>query len=227
MPSAGTAPGGEGVPLLSRDLWGSPSSNRALSRGDRNPDNDTQPWCFVWSGNRLSWEYCDLARCQAPTLAAPQTQSPSRGPFVGLAPPLPSRSAWPEPQVTTQTPGNWEGAGRPNRERTGRATYFIATSGFPCPQPGLLHSLGREAGAAPRALGRVAPQGRNRPGHLRTEAPERAVPETRRRGTSGAARRAPLHRRAVLGPQFLRRQPHRPLLGADRSSLPAEPASTA
>ncbi|XP_015418849.1 PREDICTED: coagulation factor XII [Myotis davidii] len=86
------------------------TTEQALNRGlghhafCRNPDNDTQPWCFVWSGNRLSWEYCDLARCQAPTLAAPQTQSPSRGPFVDLELPLPSRSAWPEPQVTTQTP---------------------------------------------------------------------------------------------------------------------------
>ncbi|XP_020018287.2 coagulation factor XII [Castor canadensis] len=32
----------------------------------RNPDNDTRPWCFVWSGDRLNWEYCDLAQCQDP-----------------------------------------------------------------------------------------------------------------------------------------------------------------
>nr|KAF6348417.1 coagulation factor XII [Myotis myotis] len=86
------------------------TTEQALNRGlghhafCRNPDNDTQPWCFVWSGNRLSWEYCDLARCQAPTLSAPQTQSPLRGPLMRLERPLPSRSAWPEPQVTTQTP---------------------------------------------------------------------------------------------------------------------------
>ncbi|GAB1298228.1 Coagulation factor XII [Apodemus speciosus] len=34
----------------------------------RNPDNDTRPWCFIWSGDRLSWEYCDLEQCQTPTL---------------------------------------------------------------------------------------------------------------------------------------------------------------
>uniref|UniRef100_G1PDW0 Coagulation factor XII n=1 Tax=Myotis lucifugus TaxID=59463 RepID=G1PDW0_MYOLU len=73
----------------------------------RNPDNDTQPWCFVWSGNRLSWEYCDLARCQAPTLAAPQARPTTRGPLGRLEPPLPSRSTRPEPQVTTQTPA-WD-----------------------------------------------------------------------------------------------------------------------
>ncbi|XP_014394652.1 PREDICTED: coagulation factor XII [Myotis brandtii] len=86
------------------------TTEQALKRGlghhafCRNPDNDTQPWCFVWSGNRLSWEYCDLARCQTPTLAAPQTQSPSRGTLMRLEPSLPSLPAWPEPQVTTQTP---------------------------------------------------------------------------------------------------------------------------
>ncbi|XP_054573755.1 coagulation factor XII [Eptesicus fuscus] len=66
----------------------------------RNPDNDTHPWCFVWSGNRLSWDYCDLARCPA----APQTQPPPRGPLGRQEPPLPSISVLQEPPVTTQTP---------------------------------------------------------------------------------------------------------------------------
>lgn len=236
MPSAGTESGraGQGVPLLSRALWGSPSSNRALSCGDRNPDNDTRPWCFVWSGNRLSWEYCDLKRCQAPTLAAPQTPPPARGPLGRQELPLPPLSARPEPQGTTQTPplpgmaGNWEGQ-EDQTEQSPGASYVTATRGFPRPQPGLLHRLGRVAGAPfvkPRDFGE-GPHDPDPPGRVRTEAPEAAVfPDTRRRGTSGAARRAPLHRRAVLGPRFLRRQPHRPLLGADRSSLPAEPAST-
>ncbi|XP_070273291.1 coagulation factor XII isoform X2 [Myotis yumanensis] len=86
------------------------TTEQALNRGlghhafCRNPDNDTQPWCFMWSGNRLSWEYCNLARCQAPTLAAPQARPTTRGPLGRLEPPLPSRSTRPEPQVTTQTP---------------------------------------------------------------------------------------------------------------------------
>ncbi|XP_028627994.1 coagulation factor XII isoform X2 [Grammomys surdaster] len=33
----------------------------------RNPDNDTRPWCYIWSGDRLSWDYCDLEQCQTPT----------------------------------------------------------------------------------------------------------------------------------------------------------------
>lgn len=37
----------------------------------RNPDNDTRPWCYVWSGDRLSWDYCDLEQCQMPTLTSP------------------------------------------------------------------------------------------------------------------------------------------------------------
>uniref|UniRef100_A0A8C5UM20 Coagulation factor XII n=1 Tax=Microcebus murinus TaxID=30608 RepID=A0A8C5UM20_MICMU len=56
----------------------------------RNPDNDTRPWCFVWSGDRLSWEYCDLARCQPPVQAAPPLRVPH--------PPLLQK-----PQPTTQT----------------------------------------------------------------------------------------------------------------------------
>uniref|UniRef100_A0A8C5K274 Coagulation factor XII n=1 Tax=Jaculus jaculus TaxID=51337 RepID=A0A8C5K274_JACJA len=52
------------------------TEEQALSRGlghhafCRNPDNDIRPWCFVWSGDRLSWDYCDLEQCQAPTQAA-------------------------------------------------------------------------------------------------------------------------------------------------------------
>uniref|UniRef100_A0A8C6RSW3 Coagulation factor XII n=1 Tax=Nannospalax galili TaxID=1026970 RepID=A0A8C6RSW3_NANGA len=42
----------------------------------RNPDNDTRPWCYVWNGDRLSWEYCDLEQCQATTPAAPTARVP-------------------------------------------------------------------------------------------------------------------------------------------------------
>lgn len=75
MPSAGApSVAGQGIPFLSRTRRGSPCSNSAPSCDYRNPDNDTRPWCFVWSGDRLSWEYCLLAQCQAPvrgTLQAP------------------------------------------------------------------------------------------------------------------------------------------------------------
>lgn len=105
----------------------------------------------------------------------------------------------------------------PSRESTGRATF--QDRGSPGPQPGLLP----QAGARRPSSGLPCPA---RPGGLWTVAPQTAVlAEPRRRGTDGAPRGAPLHRRAVTGPKFLHRQPHRPLLSADRGSLPAEPAS--
>nr|BAX39000.1 coagulation factor XII [Felis catus] len=71
----------------------------------RNPDNDTRPWCFVWSGDRLSWEYCRLARCEPPVLEAlqflPPTQVPSEHPDF----PLPSLSALQKPQPPTPALG--------------------------------------------------------------------------------------------------------------------------
>ncbi|XP_039736009.1 coagulation factor XII isoform X3 [Pteropus medius] len=102
----------------------------------RNPDNDTRPWCFVWSGDRLSWEYCLLSPCQAPTRAAPQMPQGRRD-F-----PLPSLSALQKPQTTTQTPPQSpmlakEGAGSPSREDSGRATFQpllnlpVLSTGFP------------------------------------------------------------------------------------------------
>uniref|UniRef100_A0A8C6DZW3 Coagulation factor XII n=1 Tax=Moschus moschiferus TaxID=68415 RepID=A0A8C6DZW3_MOSMO len=65
----------------------------------RNPDNDTRPWCFIWKGDRLSWNYCRLAPCPA---AAGHEYFP-----------LPSPSALQKPESTTQTPlpsltsGSW------------------------------------------------------------------------------------------------------------------------
>ncbi|XP_026582069.1 coagulation factor XII isoform X2 [Pseudonaja textilis] len=29
----------------------------------RNPDNDTQPWCFLLQDRRITWEYCNITRC--------------------------------------------------------------------------------------------------------------------------------------------------------------------
>lgn len=138
MPSAGEPGGaGQGILLLPRALRDSPPrSNTAPSCGYRNPDNDTRPWCFVWSGDRLSWEYCLLSPCQAPTRAAPQMPQGRRD-F-----PLPSLSALQKPQTTTQTPPQSpmlakEGAGSPSREDSGRATFQpllnlpVLSTGFP------------------------------------------------------------------------------------------------
>ncbi|XP_008253687.1 coagulation factor XII isoform X1 [Oryctolagus cuniculus] len=82
------------------------TAEQALSRGlgdhafCRNPDNDIRPWCFVLSGDRLSWEYCDLAPCQVPTQATPPVQVlPERQNL-----PLPPPSAVQKPQPTTQPP---------------------------------------------------------------------------------------------------------------------------
>ncbi|XP_077613357.1 coagulation factor XII isoform X2 [Crocuta crocuta] len=71
----------------------------------RNPDNDTRPWCFVWSGDRLSWEYCRLARCQAPVLEAPQILPPTQVPSGHPDFLLPSLSALQKPQPPTPALG--------------------------------------------------------------------------------------------------------------------------
>uniref|UniRef100_A0A8C9KHH3 Coagulation factor XII n=1 Tax=Panthera tigris altaica TaxID=74533 RepID=A0A8C9KHH3_PANTA len=71
----------------------------------RNPDNDTRPWCFVWSGDRLSWEYCRLARCEPPVLEAPQFLPPTQVPSEHPDFPLPSLSALQKPQPPTPALG--------------------------------------------------------------------------------------------------------------------------
>ncbi|XP_036742907.2 coagulation factor XII [Manis pentadactyla] len=70
----------------------------------RNPDNDTRPWCFVWSGNRLSWEYCRLAQCQAPAPTTPQIPSPTGVPSGHQDLNLPSLPALQKPPPT---PAGW------------------------------------------------------------------------------------------------------------------------
>ncbi|KAG8439330.1 hypothetical protein GDO86_005525 [Hymenochirus boettgeri] len=35
----------------------------------RNPDGDTQPWCFVLKEQRLSWEHCFIPRCTQPAVS--------------------------------------------------------------------------------------------------------------------------------------------------------------
>ena len=107
------------------------NSASAPPRGYRNPDNDTRPWCFIWKGDQLSWNYCRLAPCQA---------AARHGHF-----PLPSPSAVQKPESTTQTPlpsltsGSWEGS---SGEGVGRATFQPIDRGSPGPQPGLLPQAG-------------------------------------------------------------------------------------
>ncbi|KAL7985901.1 hypothetical protein Chor_011067 [Crotalus horridus] len=43
-------------------LWSIPSNS-----GMQNPDNDTQPWCFLLQDRRITWEYCNITRCQPQT----------------------------------------------------------------------------------------------------------------------------------------------------------------
>ncbi|CAD7675583.1 unnamed protein product [Nyctereutes procyonoides] len=84
------------VPAEQALSWG--LGNHAFCR---NPDNDTRPWCFVRSGDRLSWEYCRLARCQAPDLAIPQILPPTQVPSGRPTLPVPSLSALQKPQPPT------------------------------------------------------------------------------------------------------------------------------
>lgn len=67
----------------------------------RNPDNDTRPWCYVWSGDRLSWDYCDLEQCQTPT----QATLTSRAPHGRQDLPVPRPSTLQKPQPTSQALG--------------------------------------------------------------------------------------------------------------------------
>ncbi|XP_005376498.1 PREDICTED: coagulation factor XII isoform X1 [Chinchilla lanigera] len=101
-----TVSGAECQRWASEATYRNMTAEQALSRGlghhafCRNPDNDVRPWCFVWMGNRLSWEYCDLAQCQAP----PQ---PASTPQVHLGRqdlPSPGLSVLQTPQPTTQKP---------------------------------------------------------------------------------------------------------------------------
>ncbi|XP_038627385.1 coagulation factor XII [Tachyglossus aculeatus] len=70
--------------------WNSEITFQALSQeqallkglGDhpycRNPNNDTRPWCFVFMGDGLSWEYCELPSCgPEPTKSTAPTVGPA------------------------------------------------------------------------------------------------------------------------------------------------------
>lgn len=167
------------------------------------------------SGDRLSWEYCALEPCQTPAQAAPPVRVlPERQD-------LPWPSVQQKPQPTTLTPlpppaetsGSWE----PARPRSGQELSQSAANapGGPC-VPNLRT-------ASSHSLARRVP-GADAPVPVRPAAPQAAEQDCRWPG--GSARGTPLYGRAVLGPQFLCRQPHRPVLGADGGPLPPEQVST-
>lgn len=29
----------------------------------RNPDNDSSPWCFIYKGTQILWEFCSVPKC--------------------------------------------------------------------------------------------------------------------------------------------------------------------
>ncbi|XP_006884460.1 PREDICTED: coagulation factor XII [Elephantulus edwardii] len=71
----------------------------------RNPFNDIRPWCFTLSGDRLSWEYCNLTQCQAPANAAPPIPRPTWMSLERQDLPVPLPSVFQGPQPTTQSSG--------------------------------------------------------------------------------------------------------------------------
>ncbi|XP_060228838.1 coagulation factor XII isoform X2 [Meriones unguiculatus] len=70
-----TLSGAPCLPWPSEATYRNVTAERALSWGlgqhafCRNPDGDARPWCFVWSGDRLGWDYCDLPPCATLTPA--------------------------------------------------------------------------------------------------------------------------------------------------------------
>ncbi|XP_066197562.1 coagulation factor XII isoform X3 [Saccopteryx leptura] len=97
-------------PWASEATYQNLTAEQAVNRGlgdhafCRNPDNDTRPWCFVWNGDRLSWEYCRLAQCQAPTLAAPSSWPPPWTAAGRQELPSPTLSALRKPLTRAQPP---------------------------------------------------------------------------------------------------------------------------
>lgn len=29
----------------------------------RNPDNDSTPWCYIYRGTQIVWEFCSMPKC--------------------------------------------------------------------------------------------------------------------------------------------------------------------
>ncbi|KAB0397660.1 hypothetical protein E2I00_008624, partial [Balaenoptera physalus] len=181
-----------------------------------------QPWASeatywnVTAEQALNRRRGDHAFCRCAGPSPGGAPNPSSDPDLIGAPVLPFALAFGFAETSAHDPD--PASTSDLREITGRATFQLIV-GLPALSLGFSHRLVLAA----RAADSPAQRG---PGGLWTAAPQTAVlAEPRRRGTGGAPRGASLHRRAVAGPEFLQRQPHRPLLGADRGSLPAEPAN--
>nr|DBA30900.1 TPA: hypothetical protein GDO54_006828 [Pyxicephalus adspersus] len=63
----------------------------------RNPDGDTQPWCFIQKNEVLSWEHCDIPNCHQPL----GTMKPTASPTKSSDAPRPTTS---KPQTQTDKP---------------------------------------------------------------------------------------------------------------------------
>uniref|UniRef100_A0A8C6SIB9 trypsin n=1 Tax=Neogobius melanostomus TaxID=47308 RepID=A0A8C6SIB9_9GOBI len=48
----------------------------------RNPDGDSQPWCFIKKALQLEWKYCDVRQCSTVTHPTAPTITPSAKPDV-------------------------------------------------------------------------------------------------------------------------------------------------
>lgn len=35
----------------------------------RNPDNDSTPWCFIYKGMQIVWEFCSVPKCPEGTVS--------------------------------------------------------------------------------------------------------------------------------------------------------------
>ncbi|XP_053143931.1 coagulation factor XII isoform X2 [Hemicordylus capensis] len=58
-------------PILHYEFSSSLDTAKSLGLGAhsfcRNPDNDSQPWCYVLKDSQLNWEFCNVSRCPPPT----------------------------------------------------------------------------------------------------------------------------------------------------------------
>lgn len=41
----------------------------------RNPDNDSTPWCFIYKGTQIIWEFCSVPKCPKGTVSQKAAQS--------------------------------------------------------------------------------------------------------------------------------------------------------
>ncbi|XP_068133198.1 coagulation factor XII [Hyperolius riggenbachi] len=55
----------------------------------RNPDEDTEPWCFMQKDMVLSWEHCNIPRCHITTASTSKPSRPALPPTPTKKPPAP------------------------------------------------------------------------------------------------------------------------------------------